>query len=99
MLGAVPINGAILNREFIVAKAYPDLVAPFLEQYRQQHRAYPSSLEQLPPHPPVPRLLRTQGGSYSSDGFSYYFSLSNPAGFIDYWDYNSGTREWRRSKF
>ena len=90
---SIPLNVRIQERAATEAKAYPDLVAPLLEQYRQQHGEYPSSLDQLPSRPRVPRLLRSSYG-YRSDGVEYSFCFPQPGGLIDSWSYGSRTRKW-----
>lgn len=93
---ALPVNRFIQDSAVSAAKAYPDLIAPLLEEYRQQHGAYPSSLDQLPSHPRIPRLLRSSYG-YRSDGQHYTFTFSQPGGMIDVWDYSSETHMWHLS--
>jgi hypothetical protein len=96
MAVALPINGFIQERAVIAAKAYPERVAPLLEQYRQQHGTYPTTLDQLPSYPHVPRLLRSSYG-YRSDGQHYTFTFPQPGGMIDVWDYSSETHTWHLS--
>jgi len=92
----LPINGFIRQNAVIAAKAYPERIAPLLEQYREQHGAYPSNLDQLPSRPHIPRLLRSSHG-YRSDGQHYTFTFPQPGGMIDVWDYSSETRSWHLS--
>ena len=93
VLVSLPINGFFQKRAAAEAKAYSDLVAPLLEEYRQQHGNYPSSLDQVPPRPFVPRLLRD---GYHSYGDSYLFAFSDPDDVFGSWTYTSGSRTWRR---
>ncbi len=93
---AVPANKFVHECAVATAKEYPARVAALLEGYRQAHGAYPTSLDQLPARPPVPRLLRGEHG-YHSDGRSYSFSFGQPGGFIDTWEYDSGTQIWQLS--
>ena len=72
------------------AKAYPALVAPMLEAYKQAHGTYPTNLDQLASKPSLPRLLRRN--SYYSDGQKYYFNFRGR--FITTWYYDSGNRFW-----
>ena len=90
---AIPTNRFIQQRAVAAAKEYPARVAPLLEAYRQAHGSYPTSLDQLPAKPSVPRLLRSSYG-YRSDGSSYSFCFGQPGGLIDTWDYNSETQSW-----
>jgi hypothetical protein len=90
---SVPLNSAAQQYAVAVAKAYPDRVAVLLEDYRRQHGSYPASLDQLPSHPRVPRLMRTPFG-YQSDGHRYDFSFPSPGGLIDVWNYDSETHVW-----
>lgn len=96
MAVSLPINSFMQQRAVVAAKAYPDRVAPLLEQYRQEHGTYPATLDQLPSHPRVPRLLRMDHG-YRSDGQHYTFYFPQPGGLIDVWDYDSETRTWHLS--
>lgn len=89
----IPANRFIQQRAVAAAKAYPAQVAPLLEAYRQSHGTYPTSLDQLPTKPSVPRLLRSSYG-YRSDGSRYSFCFPQPGGLIDTWDYDSETRTW-----
>lgn len=75
------------------AKAYPAIIEPLLEAYRQTHGSYPTSLDQLPTKPAIPRLLRRPYG-YRSDGTSYSFSFLPPDFGLDTWDYLSTTKKW-----
>lgn len=75
------------------AKAYPKQITPFLEEYKQLHGIYPKNLEELPSHPPLPRLLRNPYG-YRSDGLRYSFSFDQPGGLIDTWNYSSADQSW-----
>lgn len=93
---AIPTNRFIFGRAVTVAKEYPARVAPLLEAYRQAHGSYPTSLDQLPAKPAVPRLLRRAYG-YRSDGSRYSFWFPQPGGLIDRWDYDSETQTWRLS--
>lgn len=93
---SLPINGYIQQRAVVAAKAFPDRVAPMLEEYRRQHGAYPASLDQLPSHPHVPRLLRTSYG-YRAQGQTYTFTFPQPGGMIDVWDDSSETHTWHLS--
>jgi len=93
---AIPTNHYIQTQAVAAAKAYPERIAPLLEQYRRVHGAYPASLDQLPPRPRVPRLLRSNYG-YHSDGQHYTFSFPQPGGMIDVWDYSSETHTWHLS--
>ncbi len=96
MAVSLPINSFMQERAVIAAKAYPDRVGPLLEQYRQQHGTYPATLDQLPSHPHVPRLLAS-GYGYHSDGEYYRFTFPQPGGLIDVWDYSSETHAWHLS--
>ncbi|HEY5744237.1 MAG TPA: hypothetical protein VIS99_17065 [Terrimicrobiaceae bacterium] len=93
---AIPTNHFIQQRAVAAAKEYPARVAPLLEAYRQDHGSYPTSLDQLPAKPVVPRLLRSSYG-YRSDGSSYSFCFGQPGGLIDTWDYDSETQTWHLS--
>lgn len=93
---AIPTNHFIQQRAVAAAKEYPARVAPLLEAYRQAHGSYPTSLDQLPSKPFVPRLLRTSYG-YRSAGSSYSFCFGQPGGLIDTWDYDSETQTWHLS--
>ncbi len=90
---SVPLNRLVQAQAEALAKDYPARVAPALEAYRQTSGAYPSSLDQLPSKPFVPRLLRRPFG-YRSDGKHYSFSFPVPGGMIDVWDYSSQTKNW-----
>ena len=97
---SLPINKAIRRWAEAEAKAYPDLVATLLEQYRQQHGTYPYSLEELPSRPSVPRLLRGKNGYRSvgvHDGAYYSFSFATPVSTFGFWEYSSRTRKWNFS--
>jgi len=96
MVLSLPVNQFIQERSVVAAKAYPATIAPLLEQYRRAHGTYPTSLDQLPTHPQVPRLLRTPFG-YRSAGDHYTFTFPQPGGLIDVWDYNSETHAWHLS--
>ncbi len=93
---AIPTNHFIQQRAVTVAKAYPTQVADLLEAYRQAHGSYPTSLDQLPNKPSLPRLLRNSYG-YRSDGRSYSFCFDQPGGLIDTWNYDSETQQWHLS--
>jgi hypothetical protein len=93
---AIPTNHFIQQRAVTAAKAYPARVGQLLEAYRQTHGFYPTSLNQLPNKPSVPRLLRSSYG-YRSDGRSYSFCFDQPGGLIDTWNYDSETRQWNLS--
>ncbi len=84
------------KRALAEAKAYPALIGPLLEAYRQKHGAYPTCLDQLPTKPALPLLLRAPY-SYRSDGTSYSFSFLVPGFGLDTWDYDSITRRWHTS--
>ncbi|HET6407365.1 MAG TPA: hypothetical protein VFG14_05745 [Chthoniobacteraceae bacterium] len=92
---------AVLSNHFVQewavseAKAFPARIAPYLEEYRRAHGAYPKTLDQLPAKPPLPRLMR--GFGYHSDGQSYSFMFPQPGGFIDCWNYDSETQTWELS--
>jgi hypothetical protein len=92
----LPINLFIQRRAVAAAQAYPDRIAPLLEQYREQHGMYPNTLDQLSSRLRVPRLLRRSYG-YHSDGQHYTFTFPEPGGMIDVWDYSSETRTWHLS--
>ena len=94
ILFSSPLNSIAQERAVAEAKAYPDRVAPLLEEYRKQHGAYPGSLNELSPCPSIPRLLRPRNG-YRSDGNEYWFSFPRPGGMIDVWGYSSKTHAWR----
>jgi hypothetical protein len=34
--------------------AYPKKAVPVLEEYKQEHGAYPATIEEVPPLPPLP---------------------------------------------
>ena len=93
---AIPTNHFIQQRAVTAAKEYPARVAPLLEAYRQAHGSYPTSLNQLPAKPVVPRLLRRSYG-YRSDGGRYWFTFPQPGGLIDTWHYDSETQTWHLS--
>ena len=84
------------KRALAEAKAYPALIEPLLEAYRQKHGTYPTSLDQLSTQPALPQLLRGPH-SYRSDGTSYSFSFLPPGYGLDAWDYLSITRKWHTS--
>ena len=84
---AVPVNISVNQRMQVVAKAYPDVAAPLLEQYRHEHGVYPASLDLLPSHPHLPWIL-----VYRSHGLSYEFYFE--AGMMDSWNYSSLTHAW-----
>jgi hypothetical protein len=90
---AIPTNYFIQERAVAAAKAYPARVGPLLDAYRQAHGSYPTSLNQLPNKPALPRLLRSDY-AYRSDGDSYSFSFGQPGGLIDIWYYDSTTQTW-----
>jgi hypothetical protein len=90
---AIPTNRFIQQRAVAAAKEYPAVVAPMLEAYRKTQGLYPTSLDQLPTKPSVPRLLR-RPHSYRSDGLSYSFYFPAPGGLMDTWSYDSKTRQW-----
>jgi len=92
---AIPSNHFVQEWAVSAAKAFPARVAPQLEAYRQAHGAYPTSLDQLPSKPSVPRLMR--GFGYRSDGQSYSFMFPQPGGLIDTWNYDSETQTWHLS--
>ena len=91
---AVPTNRYIQERAVADAKAYPALVAPMLEAYKQAHGSYPTSLDQLPAKPRVPRLLRNR---YHSDAEHYRFWFPQPGGLISSWEYDSKDQKWNYS--
>ncbi len=93
---SLPFSSFVERRDIAAAKAYPEKIAPLLEQYRQANGVYPTSLDALPSKPSVPRLLRTAYG-YRSDGTNYSFCFSEPGGIMDTWDYSSKTHEWHFS--
>ena len=93
---AIPANHFVQQHSVAAAKEYPGRVAPLLEAYRQAHGSYPTSLNQLPTKPVVPRLLRSSYG-YRSDGSTYSFCFGQPGGLIDTWDYDSETQTWHLS--
>jgi hypothetical protein len=93
---AMLTNHFVQERAVVAAKAYPEQIAPLLEAYRQKHGVYPTSLDELPSKPRVPRLLRSSYG-YRSDGHTYTFSFPQPGGLIDTWGYDSETRAWHLS--
>ena len=90
---AIPSNRFVQQRAVVIAKDFPSRVAPMLEAYRTSHGAYPTSLEQLPAMPSLPRLLRSPFG-YRSDGRKYSFSFPQPGGLINTWEYYSETKTW-----
>jgi len=93
---AVPANYFVQQCAVAAAKEYPVRVAPLLETYRQTHGSYPTSLDQIPTKPTIPRLLRSSY-SYRSDGHSYSFCFGQPGGLIDTWTYSSETQTWHLS--
>jgi hypothetical protein len=93
---AIPANDFVQECAVDAAKEYPAQVAPLLEAYRQAHGSYPTSLDQLPTRPAVPRLLRSRYG-YRSHGSSYSFSFGQPGGLINSWGYDSRTQKWHLS--
>lgn len=90
---AIPANKFVHENAVLAAKAYPEQIAPLLEDYRKAHGSYPASLDLLPAKPSVPRLLRS-GHGYHSSGSSYRFSFNVPGGLVDTWDYRSETGLW-----
>ena len=93
---AIPTNQFVHDRAEAAAKAYPARIEPLLEAYRQVHGLYPTTLEQLPNKPSVPRLLR-RSHRYRSNGNAYFFRFPKPGGLIDEWHYDSTTKEWHLS--
>jgi hypothetical protein len=87
---AIPINHFTHQDAVAAAKEYPAQIAPLLEAYRQAHGSYPSSLDQIPTKPVVPRFLR-RPHSYRSKDDRYSFSFG---GFMGTWYYDSRTRLW-----
>ena len=95
---AIPANRFIQEHAVAAAKEYPVQIAPLLEAYRQAHGSYPTSLDQLPAKPAVPRLLSSSHGyRYRSDGLTYSFWFGQPGGMIDTWYYDSKTKTWHLS--
>lgn len=93
---AMPLNQWVFDQEVKAAKACVEEMVPLLEDYRRQHGAWPTSLEQLPTLPPLPWLLRDPH-CYRSEGDGYTFSFSQPGGLIDVWVYESKTQAWNLS--
>ncbi|MEO5913535.1 MAG: hypothetical protein ABIS50_04840 [Luteolibacter sp.] len=93
---AIPTCRFVQQRGIAAAKEYPAQVAPLLEVYRQAHGAYPTSLDQLPAKPVVPRFLR-RSNSYHSDGVSYSFSFVSQGSIMDSWEYSSDRKTWYHS--
>jgi hypothetical protein len=91
---AIPANVYIHKQAEITAKEYPERIIPFLEAYREEHGHYPTSLDEVPNKPPLPRLLRTPH-AYKSDGTTFSFFFPKPGGFLDAWHFSSDTREWQ----
>jgi hypothetical protein len=89
---AVPLNHLVQKRAVAAAKEYPPRVAQLLESYRETHGIYPKSLNDLPSHPRLPRLLRY--GDYHSNGKSYSFWFPDPTTLGDHWNYSSERPEW-----
>lgn len=92
----LPVNDFLQQRAENYAKAYPERVAPLLEQYRVSHGAYPADLASVPGLPRPPRLLRTSYG-YKTQGDEYIFTFARPGGMIDTWTYYSKTHQWHLS--
>ncbi len=92
----IPANWMVQRRAVAAAKAYPEQVAPMLEDHRRRHGEYPPGLDGLSEKPAVPRLLRSSYG-YRSDGVRYWFCFRQPGSLIDCWDWDSETRKWSLS--
>ncbi len=91
---AAQLNAFIFSRAEEEAKAYPEKILPLLESYHKQHGRYPSSLDVLDGKPAIPRLLRVPD-AYKSDGKTFSFSFPKPGGLMDFWHFQSETREWK----
>ncbi len=94
-----PLRVAIDRQRVSAAKAYPALVAPVLEKYRQQHGAYPDSLDELRSRPSVPGLLRGSKGYRRYGAGDYSFAFPDPTRSYGGWTYRSDNRTWSYSEF
>lgn len=93
---ALPLNHYVFQRAIAEAKAWPEVLRPHLEAYRTAHGTYPRTLQDLPSHPPLPRLIGKDG--YGSDGRNFTLWFGDPGGgFFDAWVYESSTGQWHFS--
>ena len=88
------INTTVSQKAVADAKAYPDMVAHLLEEFRKANGHYPADLNQLPQKPPIPRYLKGPN-CFRSDSTNYYFSFPAPNDIIDEWQYDSTRGTWR----
>ncbi len=94
---AIPANAFLQDHAVENAKVYSEKIDGLLEEYRRDHGAYPSSLDQIPSAPPMPRLLRRN--DYYSDGETYSLDFQVPGGLLDRWHYTSETHQWNRKRY
>lgn len=96
LLLLIPVNRFIYHQAVDAAKAFPPILIPHLENYKNLHGGYPSHLSALRGLPSLPRLLDED--SYHLYKDTYSFSFTDPMGSpLDSWDYDSGTGAWTRT--
>jgi hypothetical protein len=92
---AVPL-GSLINRYYIEqAQSFCERLRPELERHKQTIGRYPKRLSQLPIGEPVPQLLRG-AEFYHSSGDSYSFSITDPSGIFNGYEFDSRYGIWSR---
>jgi len=85
-------GGWVLKNDIAQAQAFCEASVPRLDQYQRTHGAYPAEISQVTTGAP-PYLLRAEH-FYQSDGRTFAFFFSDPAGIMIGFRFASDNRQW-----
>jgi hypothetical protein len=95
-LGSLIPGDVIGSIDLVRAEDWAVDLAPKIERYREQHSAYPASLDEVTNFEDAPRLARRGELSYHAGVDRFYLYL--PFGFMDGIHWSSAERVWTREK-
>lgn len=91
----IPAGKIVLARDIQKAEAYCESLVLTLDQLKEKQGAYPKSQEQIIKEPDLPRILRSDH-FYWSNGQIFTLTFADPAGPLNFYEFNSARRKWEK---